>query len=97
MILSNFKLHMKKTRFTETQIVKAFKEHEGGRSVENICREVDISKATLFNWKSKYEGMEASDVKRLKELEEENARLKRMYADSSLDHNILKDVIIKKG
>jgi putative transposase len=88
---------MKKTRFTETQIVKALKEHEGGRSADDICREMDISKATLYNWKSKYGGMEASDVKRLKELEEENARLKRMYAELSLDHNILKDVITKKG
>jgi len=58
---------------------------------------MDISKATLYNWKSKYGGMESSDVKRLKELEEENARLKRMYAELSLDHNILKDVITKKG
>ena len=88
---------MKKTRFTETQIVKALKEHECGRSADDICREMDISQATLFNWKSKYGGMEASDVKRLKELEEENARLKRMYAELSLDHNILKDVITKKG
>jgi len=88
---------MKKTRFTETQIVKGLKEHEGGRSAEDICREMDISKGTLYNWKSKYGGMEASDVKRLKELEEENARLKRMYAELSLDHNILKDVITKKG
>jgi putative transposase len=88
---------MKKTRFTETQIVKALKEHEGGRSAEEISREMDISKATLYNWKSKYGGMEASDVKRLKDLEEEHARLKRMYAELSMDHNILKDVISKKG
>jgi putative transposase len=58
---------------------------------------MDISKATLYNWKSKYGGMEASDVKRLKELEEEHARLKRMYVELSMDHNILKDVISKKG
>ena len=88
---------MKKTRFTETQIVKALKEHEGGRSAEEISREMDISKATLYNWKSKYGGMEASDVRRLKDLEEEHARLKRMYAELSMDHNILKDVISKKG
>jgi putative transposase len=88
---------MKKTRFTETQIVKALKEHEGGRSAEDISRELDISKATLYNWKSIYGGMESSDVKRLKDLEEGHARLKRMYAELSMDHNILKDVISKKG
>lgn len=88
---------MKSTRFTETQIVKALKEHEAGRKAEDLCRELEISKATLYNWKSKYGGMEISDVKRLKELEEENARLKRMYANLSLDHEILKDIITKKG
>ena len=88
---------MKKTRFTETQIVKALKEHEVGRKLEDLCRDLEISKATFYNWKSKYGGMEASDVKRLKELEDENARLKRMYANLSLDHEILKDVILKKG
>ena len=88
---------MKKTRFTETQIVNALKEYEGGRSSESICRELEISRATFYNWKAKYGGMESSDVKRLKELEEEHARLKRMYAELSMDHNILKDVISKKG
>jgi putative transposase len=88
---------MKRTRFTETQIVKALKELEGGRAAEDLSREMDISKATLYRWKGKYGGMESSDVKRLKELEEENARLKRMYAELSLDHTILKDVITKKG
>ena len=88
---------MKKTRFTETQIVKALKEYEGGRSSEAICRELEISRATFYNWKAKYGGMESSDVKRLKELEEEHARLKRMYAELSMDHNILKDMISKKG
>jgi len=88
---------MKKTRFTETQIVKALKELDGGRSADDLSREMDISKATLYRWKSKYGGMESSDVKRLKDLEEENARLKKMYAELSLDHTILKDVISKKG
>ena len=88
---------MKKTRFTETQIVKAIKEQEGGRPVEAICRELEISRPTFYRWQSKYGGMEASDVRRLKELEEENLRLKRMYANLSLDHEILKDVITKKG
>lgn len=94
----NFKLLiMKRTRFTETQIVNAIKEHEGGRKVEDLCRELDISRQTFYRWQSKYEGMEASDVKRMKELEEENARLKRMYAELSMDNYILKDVITKKG
>ena len=88
---------MKRTRFTETQIVKALKELEGGRSADDLSREMDISKATLYRWKSKYGGMESSDVKRLKDLEEENSRLKTMYAELSLDHTILKDVISKKG
>ena len=88
---------MKRTRFTETQIVKALKELDGGRSADDLSREMDISKATLYRWKSKYGGMESTDVKRLKDLEEENARLKKMYAELSLDHTILKDVISKKG
>jgi putative transposase len=77
--------------------VRALKELDGGRSADDLSREMDISKATLYRWKSKYGGMESSDVKRLKDLEEENARLKKMYAELSLDHTILKDVISKKG
>lgn len=88
---------MKRTRFRETQIVKALKEHESGRKLEDLCRELEVSKATFYNWRSKYGGMESSDIKRLKELEEENARLKRMFANLSMDHEILKDVITKKG
>ena len=88
---------MKKTKFSESQIVKALKEQEGGRKTDDICRELEISRATFYQWKSKYGGMEASDVQRLKELEEENARLKKMFADLSLDHAILKEVITKKG
>jgi putative transposase len=88
---------MKKTRFTETQIVSILKQQEGGRTTKEIAREHGISEATFYNWKSKYGGMEASDVKRLKELEEENSRLKKMFAELSLDHSILKDVISKKG
>ena len=88
---------MKKTKFTESQIVKALKESEAGRKTDDICRELEISRATFYNWKSKYGGMEASDVKRLKELEEENVRLKKMFAELSLDHSILKEVITKKG
>nr|WP_246343514.1 IS3 family transposase [Adhaeribacter radiodurans] len=88
---------MKKTRITESQIIKSLQENESGRKTEDICRELEVSRATFYRWKSQYGGMEASDVKRLKELEEENARLKKMYADLSLDHSILKEVITKKG
>jgi len=88
---------MKKTRFTETQIVSILKQQEGGLSVKDICREHSISEATFYNWKSKYGGMEASDVRRLKDLEEENAQLKKMYADLALDNRILKELFTKKG
>jgi putative transposase len=87
---------MKKTRYTESQIIKVLNEVEGGRMVKDVCREYGISDATYYNWKSKYGGMTASDVKKLKELEDENRRLKRMYADLSLQHEALKDVIEKK-
>ncbi len=87
---------MKKSKFTETQIVKALKEHEAGKSTEDICRELGINKATFYNWKKKYGGMESNELKRLKELEEENRKLKAMYADLALDHKILKDVLTKK-
>lgn len=69
---------MKKTRFTETQIVSILKEADAGRKVDEICRKHGISSATYYNWKSKYGGMEASDVRRLKDLQEENNKLKRM-------------------
>lgn len=88
---------MKKTRFSETQIVSTLKKQEAGVPTKEICRELGISEATFYNWKSKYGGMEASDVKRLKELEEENARLKRMYADQAMDNQILRDLFTKKG
>jgi putative transposase len=88
---------MKKTRFTETQIVSILKQQEGGIATKEICREHGISAATFYNWKSKYGGMEASDVKRLKELEEENIRLKKMYADVAMDNQIWKELFTKKG
>ena len=88
---------MKKTRFTETQIVSILKQQEAGLSVKEICRSHGISEPTFYNWKSKYGGMEASDVRRLKDLEEENAQLKKMYADLALDIRILKDLFTKKG
>lgn len=88
---------MKKARFTETQIVGILREYENGRTVLDLCREYGISKATFFNWKSKYGGMEVPELKRLKELELENARLKKMYADLSLDYQIVKEVLSKKA
>jgi putative transposase len=87
---------MKKNKFSETQILDAVKKQESGMKVADICREVGISEPTFYNWKSKYAGMTASDIKRLKELEEENSRLKRIVADQQLDLQILKDVVSKK-
>ena len=87
---------MRKSRFTETQIVKILKEFEGGRQVKEVCREYGVSDATYYNWKAKYGGMEASDIRRLKEMEDENRRLKQMFADLSLKHEALKDIVEKK-
>lgn len=87
---------MKKSRFSESQIVRILKEVEGGRMIKEVAREYGISETTYYNWKAKYGGMEVSDVRRLKELEDENRRLKRMYANLSLEHEALKDVIAKK-
>lgn len=87
---------MKKSKFTESQIVKALKENENGRKADEISREIGISTATFYKWRERYGGMEASDLKRLKELEEENTRLKRMYANLSLDHFALKEIMSKK-
>ena len=87
---------MKRSRFTEAQIIRILKEVEGGRMVKEVCREYGMSDATYYSWKAKYGGMSASDIKRLKELEHENRRLKQMYADMSLENRALKDVIEKK-
>jgi len=87
---------MKRIKFSETQIVKAIKEHESGKSVGDICRELGIHQATFYNWKKRYSGMDSHELKRLKELEEENRRLKQMYADLALDHKIVKDLLSKK-
>ena len=88
---------MRKSKFTETQIISMLKEQENGKSVADICREHGISAPTFFKWKSKYGGLDANELKRLRELEEENARLRKMYADVSMDNYVLKDIIAKKG
>lgn len=87
---------MKKARFTETQIIGILKEADAGKSVKEICRKHGISDATYYNWKSKYGGMSASDLKRLKEMERELSQLKRMYADMALENRALRDLIEKK-
>jgi len=96
MLILNDQNPMKKTRFTETQIIAVLKQYEVGVSVTDVCREHGISKATFFNWKAKYGGMDVKQLKRIKELEEENARLKKMYADLSLVHYAFKDAVEKK-
>ena len=87
---------MKKTRFTETQIVKAIQEHGKGRKAEDVCRELGISTAAFYKWRQRYGGLEVQELKRMKELEEENSRLKRMYANLSLVHEAFKDAVAKK-
>ena len=87
---------MKKSKFTEVQIVKSVKEHEAGRKAEDICRELGITTATFYKWRQRYGGMEANEVKKMKDLQEENARLKKMFADLSLVHEALKDAVAKK-
>ena len=87
---------MKNSKFTESQIVSILKLQDAGMTVNEICRQHGISQPTFFSWKKKYSGMDASHLKRLKELEAENARLKRMFADVSLQRDALKDLIEKK-
>jgi len=87
---------MKKSKFSESQIVTILKEAEAGVSVEDLIRQHGFSKATFYKWKGRYSGMSVSELKRLKELEDENRRLKQMYANLSLEHEALKDIIEKK-
>lgn len=87
---------MKKSRFTESQIVAIIKESDAGILVKDICRKHGISEPTYYSWKSKYGGMEASDLKRMKEVENELSQLKRMYADLALENRAMKDLIAKK-
>ena len=87
---------MKKKRFTTEQIIAVLKEAEGGMPVKELCRKYGMSEATLYNWKSKYGGMSVSEARRLKELEEENQRLKKLVAYQALDIQMLKEITSKK-
>ena len=87
---------MRKSRFTESRIIGILAEQEQGMKVSDICRGHGISIPTFHNWKSKYSGMDVNQLKKLKELEVENARLKKMYAELSLVHNAFKDAVEKK-
>jgi len=87
---------MKKSKFSASQIAQILKEFEGGKSVEELIRIHGISRPTFYNWRKKYGGMQASELKRVKELEEENAKLKRMYANLALDLEAAKYIIEKK-
>jgi putative transposase len=87
---------MRKSKFSEHQIIGILKSADAGLKVEQVCRDNGISSATYYKWKSKYGGLEASDVKKMRGLEDENAKLKRMFADLSLENHALKDLIEKK-
>ena len=88
---------MRKSRFTEEQIIKLLKEHAAGLSASELCRKYGVSDATFYKWRSRFGGMEVSDARKLKALEEENRRLKEIVADLSLDKEALKSVIRKNG
>ncbi len=87
---------MKRKNFTESKILSIIKQYEGGRAIDDLCRENGISKATVYNWKKKYSGMDGGQVRQLKELQDENRRLKHMYAELSLDYKLAKEIIEKK-
>lgn len=88
---------MKRSRFTEDQIIGILREHEAGISVADLCRKHGVSDATVYKWKAKYGGMDVSEAKRLKALEDENGRLKKLLADAMLDNSALKDLLGKNG
>lgn len=87
---------MKRSRFTEEQVIAILREQEGGTSTAEVCRRHGISSATFYAWKAKYGGLDVSDARRLKALEDENAKLKRLLADAMLDQAALKDLLAKK-
>jgi len=87
---------MKKKRFTPEQIARVLKEFEGGKSMQELIKEYGVSQATLYKWRQRYGGLDASELKRLKELEEENRRLKMMYTELALDLKVAKEIIEKK-
>ena len=87
---------MTKKRFSESEIFKILKEAENGRSVPDLCREYGMSSAAFYKWRAKYGGMDASMISEMKSLEEENRRLKRMYADISMQNDVLKEALGKK-
>ena len=87
---------MRKSRFSPEQIAKILKEFEGGKSAQEISREHGVSTATFYKWRERYAGMNSKELKRLKELEEENRKLKQMYASLALDHELAKEIIEKK-
>jgi putative transposase len=87
---------MRRSRFSEAQIVGMLKEAELGKTVEEVCRSHGISAATFYKWRSKYGGLEASDLKKMRDLEQQHSQLKRMYADLAMENNALKDLIEKK-
>ena len=87
---------MKRSRFTEEQIIGVLKEHELGSKTADLCRKHGISEATFYNWKSKFGGMDVSEARRLKALEDENRKLKKLLAESMLDNAALKDLLTKK-
>jgi putative transposase len=88
---------MKKSRYTEEQIIGILKQHEAGVKTADLCREHGISEATFYNWKAKYGGLDVSEAQRLRQMEDENRRLKQLVADLSLDKEMLKAVIRKNG
>jgi putative transposase len=87
---------MKRSRFTEEQIIGVLKEHDAGMKTSDLCRKHGISEATFYNWKAKFGGMEVSEAKRLRALEDENARLKKLLAETMLNEAALKELLTKK-